>query len=122
MQSNEFIENSSLLITSNNYDNVLPTNENAIHYGQTVLASAESLARLPPEIIQIWQKYEQGALPSTTEEEVQYLLSCWFQNDLNSIQNTNHGRFCEFSTDPSASDAGFLPSELQKRRRVDSDF
>ena len=94
--------------------------QDCVFYGQTVLASPDSLTRLPPDIIKIWNQYQEGALPSSSPEEVSHLLHCWFENHLDKIRE--NGRVCEFSIDSSSSDFGFLPSELQKRRRVDGNF
>jgi hypothetical protein len=88
-------------------------------FGQTVLASPESLQRLPTNIFQLWNLYLQGELPSTSETEVSSLLQAWFQGDTTSILKTNE-RNNEFSTDSITTSTGFKPSSILKRRRVDS--
>lgn len=94
-------------LISNELDKPLQTTT----YGETVLASVESLSKLPQEVLSILEKYKEGELPSTTHEEVQSLLHAWFHNE----------SITQLSNESDSSDSRLLASELCKRRRVSSD-
>ena len=104
------------MVISDNSDN-----SNNSSFGQTVLASPESLQRLPTNIFQLWNSYLQCELPSTSENEISTLLQAWFQGDTESILKQNE-RNHEFTTQPLASSTGFQSGNLLKRRRVNSEI
>ena len=101
-----------------NYDN--DDNAGKTVYGQTVLASPESLQRLPSDIYSLWNNYLEGKLPTTTKEQTHSLLEAWFQGNLQLILNSSNQNesICELTTEPIVSCSGLLPSNLCKRRRI----
>lgn len=113
----EFVEFDNTLVTDSIDSNT------SVTYGETVLASVDSILRLPDNILEIWADYEQGLLPKVQPGEVQELLNQWFQNTLAPLSKEEidecYGNLCECTTDSGPNDYGQLASELQKRRRVD---
>lgn len=105
-----------------NYDN--DDNVGKTVYGQTVLASPESLQRLPSDIYSLWNNYLEGKLPATSKEQTHSLLEAWFQGNLDLILSSSEQNesVCEFTTEPIVSSSGLLPSNLCKRRRVHSEI
>lgn len=105
-----------------NYDN--DDNTGKTVYGQTVLASPESLQRLPSDIYSLWNNYLEGKLPATSKEQTHSLLEAWFQGNLQLLLNSseNNESICELATEPIVSSLEFLPSNLCKRRRVYSEI
>jgi hypothetical protein len=107
MKFNEVTDTTEQLSNSINNDK-----QNNTWYGETVLTSKECISRLPDIILDLLHDYERGLLPTTSKEEVNQLLSAWFNNESNSQQ----------STDSSESLFGQPTSQLLKRRRFDSNF
>lgn len=105
-----------------NYDNI----DNSVKtvYGQTVLASPESLQRLPSNIYSIWNHYIEGKLPSVSKEQTNTLLDAWFQGNLQFILNTSECNepVSQLAAEPIISSSGFIQGNVCKRRRVYSEI
>ena len=96
---------------------------NPFTYDKTVCAKEEDLAHLPEEFKSIWNQYQDGNLPNTTEEELQKLLFHWFGTSINTSKHlvlSNEQQ--QFETSISTTDTGFITSRHSKRQRGDSDF
>jgi len=107
MKINEINETTEQLSNSINTDKYSKTK-----YGETVVSSQESILRLPENILNLFYDYERGLLPPTSKDEINHLLSAWFNNEPISEQSTNSGEPL----------LGQPTSQLLKRRRFDSNI
>ena len=103
-ESSDTLSNS--IMTDNN--NRVCDSVGKTFFSETVLASRDCIARLPDTILNLIHDYDNGLLPPTTKEEVNQLLSAWFNNEPISEQ----------STLPGESISGQSSSQFLKRRRV----
>lgn len=106
----EEVKESELTDLSMSIDNNIDVdNPSTSVFGETVLCTQDSLARLPDGIFELWEEYCQGKLAPVTPEEVNTLLQQWFRNE----------SIGELPTLPGPDNYGQQPVNDQKRRRVD---